>query len=505
MSTFCNSRRDFLKTMVGAASLAFPGCTSTSGLRGSRAAKRRPNILFCLADDWSWPHASIAGDKVVKTPTFDRVAREGVLFENAFVSSPSCTPSRGAILTGQWHWRLEEGGNLWSTLPVKFAVYPDLLEEAGYHVGFTRKGWGPGRDEPGGRTRNPAGPRFKNFHEFLKARPQGKPFCFWFGSQDPHRVYKWRSGVESGMKLQDVEVPACFPDSEVVRMDICDYYWEVERFDREVGELLKSLEVSGELDDMLVVISGDNGMPFPRCKSNLYDLGTNVPLAVRWPAAVKGGRVVEDFISLADLAPTFLEAAGLRPSTEMTARSFLDVLASGKSGRVDRKRDKVFTGKERHAYVRKDGLGYPMRAIRTHEFLYIRNFKPDRWPAGDPEEVGFRDPPRPYGDIDGSPSKTYMMEHRDDPDVRGLFGLAFGKRPAEELYDLRKEPSQLNNLADQAKYAAVKSRLAATLMAKLRATKDPRVLGKGDAFDTYPYYGGMGRKKASQKTDKTTR
>jgi uncharacterized sulfatase len=183
----------------------------------------------------------------------------------------------------------------------------------------------------------------------------------------------------------------------------------------------------------------------------------------------------------------------------------LDVLTSGKSGRVDRKRDKVFTGKERHAYVRTDGLGSPMRAIRTHEFLYIRNFEPDRWPAGDPEEVGFRDPPRPYGDIDGSPSKTYMMEHRDDPDVRELFELAFGKRPAEELYDLRKDPSQLNNVADQAKYAAAKSKLAATLMAKLRATKDPRVLGKGDVFDTYPYYGGMGRKKASQKPDKTTR
>ncbi len=224
-----------------------------------------------------------------------------------------------------------------------------------------------------------------------------------------------------------------------------------------------------------------------------------MPLAVRWPRRIKGGRVVEDFISLADLAPTFLEAAGLRPSAEMTAKSFLDVLTSGKSGRVDRKRDKVFTGKERHAYVREDGLGYPMRAIRTHEFLYIRNFKPDRWPAGDPVEVGFRDPPRPYGDIDSSPSKTYMMEHRDDPDVRGLFELAFGKRSAEELYDLRKDPSQLNNLAGQAEYAAVKSKLAAALMAELKATKDPRVLGRADAFDKYPYYGGSQRKRTSQK------
>ncbi len=200
--------------------------------------RKRPNILFCLADDWSWPHASIAGDKVVKTPTFDRVARQGVLFENAFVSSPSCTPSRGAILTGQWHWRLEEGGNLYGTLPAKFDVYPDLLEEAGYHVGYTRKGWAPGKDGPGGRSRNPAGPRYKDFSEFRKSQPEGKPFCFWFGSVDPHRAYKWQSGVKSGMKLEDVEVPECMPDSETVRTDICDYYWEVQRFDTEVGELL---------------------------------------------------------------------------------------------------------------------------------------------------------------------------------------------------------------------------------------------------------------------------
>jgi len=319
MKTVRNTRRDFLKAFgLGAASLMAPKLVSAG-----EPDRKRPNILFCLADDWSWPHAGIAGDKVVKTPTFDRVARQGVLFENAFVSSPSCTPSRGAILTGQWHWRLEEGGNLWSALQAKFDVYPDLLEEAGYHVGYTRKGWAPGRDAPGGRTRNPAGPRYKDFGEFRKTQPEGKPFCFWFGSSDPHRGYKWQSGVKSGMKLEDVEVPACMADNETVRTDICDYYWEVQRFDTEVGELLKILERDGELENTLVVISGDNGMPFPRCKSNLYDMGTNVPLAVRWPATVKGGRVVEDFISLADLAPTFLEAAGLKPTAQMTARSFL--------------------------------------------------------------------------------------------------------------------------------------------------------------------------------------
>ncbi len=187
---------------------------ATDGHNPQETGQRPPNILFCIADDWSWPHASVAGDKVVKTPTFDRVVREGVLFQNAFVTAPSCTPSRGSIVTGQWHWRLEEGGNLWSTLPAKFAVYPDLLEKAGYHVGVTRKGWGPGQPQPGGRTRNPAGPAYKDFNAFLAARPEGKPFCFWFGSNDPHRPYEWQSGVKSGMRPQDVKVPACLPDNE---------------------------------------------------------------------------------------------------------------------------------------------------------------------------------------------------------------------------------------------------------------------------------------------------
>jgi len=487
-----------------AASLALAGYSNASGPFSSRAPKKRPNILFCLADDWSWPHASIAGDRVVKTPTFDRVAREGVLFENAFVSAPSCTPSRGAMLTGQWHWRLEEGGNLHGTLPAKFPVYPDLLEEAGYHVGYTRKGWGPGRDAPGGRTRNPAGPQYKNFEEFMKARPEGKPFCFWFGSQDPHRSYTWQSGIKSGMKLEDVQVPACFPDSVEVRTDICDYYWEVQRFDTEVGGLLKMLEANSELDNTLVVISGDNGLPFPRCKSNLYDTGTHVPLAVCWPAAIKGGRVVEDFISLADLAPTFLEAAGMKPPSDMTARSFMNILRSGKSGRIDHKRDHVLTGKERHVVCQETGTGgYPMRAIRTHDFLYIRNFKTERWPSGAPE--GYDHPveidvahPRGthfgYADTDASPTKSYMLKHRDDPKGKRLFDLAFAKRLAEELYDLQKDPDQLNNVAGKTEYSKIKKKLADALMAELKATKDPRVLGKGDAFDQYPYYGSLPKK-----------
>jgi uncharacterized sulfatase len=229
-------------------------------------------------------------------------------------------------------------------------------------------------------------------------------------------------------------------------------------------------------------------------------MGTNVPLAVCWPAAVKGGRVAEDFVSLADLAPTFLEAAGLKPPPEMTARSFLDILTSDRSGRVDSKHDHVLTGKERHVPGQENGIGgYPMRAIRTYDFLYIRNFKPDRWPSGYP--AGYSKPieidvSRPggtkfgYADTDASPTKSYMLKYRDDPKVKRLFELAFGKRPAEELYDLDKDPDQLNNVAGKSEYAEVKDKLASILLTELKTTKDPRVLGKGDLFDQYPYYGG---------------
>ncbi|NQT84523.1 sulfatase [bacterium] len=482
-------RRDFLRTVsLGALTGSFAGRTALAREASPDAIAARklnkndppPNILFAISDDQSWVHTGANGDRVVNTPAFDRVAREGVLFNHTFCSAPSCTPSRGAILTGRAFSQLEKGGDLWSTLPKKFEVFPDLLQAAGYHIGFTRKGWGPGRIEPGGRTRNPAGQQYRNFEQFLKTVPTGKPFCFWFGSNDPHRSYVKGSGLRSGKKLDDVKVPPFLPDVPEVRSDILDYYFEVERFDREVAEMLKLLEAAGNLDNTIVAITSDNGMPFPRAKANLYDYGTRMPLAVRWPARVKGGRAIRDFISFTDFAPTFLEAAGLKPPPAMSGRSFLDLLVSEKEGRVDPKRDRVFTGRERHAFCRKGGLGYPCRAIRTYRFMYIHNFKPDRWPAGDPKI---------YGDIDGSPTKTFMMQNRDAGNVTNLFRLAFDKRPPDELYDLKEDPGQLTNVAGLAKYAEAKIKLRADLDNWMKAMGDPRAFGKGGEWDRQPYYG----------------
>lgn len=463
----------------------------------------KPNILLAIADDWSWPHASIAGTKEISTPAFDRIASEGVLFTHAYCSSPSCTPSRGALLTGQYHWRLENNANLWSTLPQNYPVYPDLLEENEYLIGYTGKGWGPGSYEAGGRERNPAGPGyleettstpdgisktdyFRNFKSFLAGRADGQPFCFWYGGFEPHRVYQFGIGLDGDKDPEGIDLPAIFPDHDSVRIDMLDYFTEVEWFDHHLQKMVDLLEEMGELENTLIIVTSDNGMPFPRCKSNLYDQGTNMPLAIRWGNRIPSKRVVEDFVSLTDLAPTLLEAAGIAIPEEMTGKSLISLLFSNKSGWIDKSRDHVLTGKERHAWVRQNGLGYPTRAIRTKNFLYIRNFKPDRWPAGDP--VGFEhfDPSTPFGDIDHSPTKQYMMDHRID--FQEQFALGFGKRPDEELYDLRTDPGQVHNVAREPSYQEIKKQLYTRMIDELERTGDPRVLGKGDIFDTMPYF-----------------
>ncbi len=411
----------------------------------SKATSSRPNILFCIADDWSWPHASAYGDPVVKTPAFDRVARDGVLFTQAYCASPSCTPSRAGILTGQAIHRLREGANLHGFLPAAFPVYPDLLEGAEYRIGHCGKAWGPGDFRRGGRERNPAGPRFESFAAFLAEHAsepvKGKPFCFWLGSSDPHRPYTKGSGVAASMKLTDVRVPGFLPDTELVRSDILDYYVEVQRFDALVGRALALLEERGQLENTIVVVTSDNGMPFPRAKATLYDGGTRMPLAIMWKRRIEGSRRSRAFTSATDFAPTFLEAAGLPRPGSMTGRSLLPLLEKrDEVGSDASERQRVFLERERHAHVREDNVGYPARAVRTEEFLLIWNLRPERWPSGDPEHVFSVGA---FGDVDNSPTKSAMLENRDR-----FFELAFAKRPEFELYDLRNDAAQTRNVID---------------------------------------------------------
>jgi arylsulfatase A-like enzyme len=468
----------------------------------TKGTQTQPNILFAIADDWG-VHAGAYGDKVVKTPTFDRLAEQGLLFEHAYVSTPSCSPSRAAILTGQWHWRLGEAANLFGPIPLEAPLYTDLLEENGYFVGYTRKGWAPGSHDD--RPHNPAGTPYADFKEFLAKRPKGKPFCFWFGSNDPHRDYLKDSGAKSGIPLDQIHVPAYLPDVPEVRGDLADYYFEVQRFDRETGELIEQLRAIGELENTIIVMTSDHGMPFPRCKSNIYDDGTRIPLAIYWPGHYEGGHRITDFVSSTDFAPTFLEAARLRVPEVMTGRSLTPQLTAGRGGLIDPSRHFVLFGKERHVPSQdgKDSGGYPCRADRTADFLLIRNFCTNRWPAGTADYTNAFVPDGWYADCDNGPTKTYMIENRyKDAEHQRLYDLSFAKRPEFELYDLRNDPDALKNQAENLEYANVFTQLSRQLSNELKGSGDPRIIGGAELFDTYPYTGGAPKYPGFVQTNK---
>lgn len=308
---------------------------------------------------------------------------------------------------------------------------------------------------------------------------------FLVGSREPHRPYKKGLGLEQGKNPALVKVPAYLPDDPEIRNDILDYYAEIEYADQQLGKIIALLEKAGELENTLIMMTGDNGMPFPRSKANLYDSGTRLPLAVYWPARVKGRQVNHSFISFTDFAPTILEAAGLKPWPEMTGMSFLDLL----EGKRSTHRNEVFLERERHSAARKEGQGYPTRAIRTNGYLYIRNIKPDRWPVGDPEK---------FADMDNGPSKAFILNKRNEKEIQLYFKLAFAKRPAEELYDLRTDSAQLVNVANLPKYAAVKQKLKIRLENWMRQTADPRANNQEALFDSYPYYSGEDRNRESK-------
>jgi N-sulfoglucosamine sulfohydrolase len=473
---------------------------------------RRMNILFAIADDQSYPHASAYGQKVFQTPVFDSVAAAGVLFTNAFVAAPQCSPSRAAILTGRNIWQLEEAGTHSSLFPKKFTVFTDQLEQSGYHIGYTGKGWEPGNYQIAGWTRNPVGPEYSkrllqttpasgiskndyaaNFRDFLDEKKNDQPFFFWFGAWEPHRDYEPGSGLASGLSAKDLVVPPFLPDNGVVRGDLLDYALEVGWFDAQLGKMLQLLKERGELANTMVVITADNGMPFPYAKANLSEYGIHVPLAICGPTVKDKGRVEKNLVSLIDLAPSFLEMAAVPLFPGITGKSIVPLLQHKQSSGLFR--TEVLTGRERHSHARPDNLGYPARAIRTQQYLYIENLKPDRWPMGDPPQPLSKDistvrkAPDGYEDMDPGPTKSWMIESKDL--IPELFIRAFAKRKAEELYDISKDPYCLHDLSDDKAYQSQKEKLKEQLRKELRSQGDPRMTGSGDIFDSYPRFGGM--------------
>jgi arylsulfatase A-like enzyme len=445
---------------------------------------RRPNILFVLADNWAWPHAGALGDPMAQTPAFDRIAREGVVFNHAFCPVPSCSPTRSSLLTGRAAHQLADAASLWSKFDRSHRVFTSLLRLGGYEVGFAGKGWSPGNFKDFGWTENPVGREHRSFEVFLKQREAKRPFFFWLGNVDSAR-HRWRYEPAgwAGLDPAKLKVPPEFPDDPATRTTLMAYYASVRQMDRGIGEEIARLEKLGLLEDTIVIYTSDNGWQMPRGLANCYDTGCRVPFAVRWGHRLAAGAVREEFVSLTDLAPTVLELAGLPVEPGMTGRSFAGLIL-GQADAV--RRDAVFLERERHANVRRGDLSYPIRGIRTKDFLYLWNLRPDRWPAGDPElyqAVG------PYGDIDQSPLKDLIVAGAGRPELARYRALAIEHRPAEELYDLRKDPHQLCNVAREAAYADARRDLRERVGRWMRETADPRVDPACDDWDKFPYYG----------------
>lgn len=496
----------------------------------------KPNILLLFADDlgryasaYADPKSPSAND-MIRTPAFDRMAKEGAIFHNAFVSVPSCTPSRAALVTGRHFFRNGSHSQLHSPwqkgIPDPFENIkgmPLTLQHGGYHIGHSLKLHMRESIIGKGNLYNKAGQRINNYSEnltkaddkelekkkifaevrqnlrdFLSKRGDGQPFFYSFNPTNTHRLWVKGSGKELwNLNPEDLKgrMPAVLPDVPEIREDMADYLGEVMAFDAACAVLIQMVEEMGELENTIVVISGDHGIPgFSRGKCNVHDFGSAVPLAIRWPQKIAPQRRVEVPVSLIDLTPTFLAAAGLTSSDDPDGQNLLPALAPG--GDDAQLRGWALIGRERHAWrSRADQSPYPVRALRTARFLYVKNFKPERWPMGDPYAVTESSEPTPdrlendtyaaFPDMDSSPTKAWLVRHRHDSGMEKFIDYAWAKRPEEELYSINEDPHQTKNLAGDPAYSATLINLREQLMSELKAKGDPRL--DNDAFDRAPF------------------
>jgi len=477
----------------------------TASTRAKAAQQPKPNFLIFLTDDESWLERSIYGWSKLPTPHFDSVAKQGVLFTRGYTSAPSCAPSRAALLTGRNFWELEEGAFIQAWLPTKFPVLPDLMEAAGYHAGFTGKGWGPGVLEPAGRKRNPAGDAYQkirrktreeaindidyaaNLEDFLSRKPKDKPFWFWVGVTEPHGPYgrdNHRKLTKYGITTDGVKTPEFLPDTPAIRRDRANFAYEVCHTDDDLGRVLQILEQRGELNNTLLIVTSDNGTALPRSKTNPHDWGTHVPMAIMWPARVPPSRRVDDFVNFIDLAPTMLHAAGIPVPKEMSGRSILPILTSKRSGRVDQSRSWVATGLEWHGEF--DPVNLAARTIRDERYHYIVNYGKEPRIQLDPTK---RLPDAEFETTAASASLTALLEkHPTHPSIQRFIPLLAGASPREELYDCKEDPWQLRNLADSPQHTAIKARLKRHLEDVQRRTQDPRITGDMTTFEKTRQY-----------------
>ncbi len=397
----------------------------------------RPNIVFFIADDVGWNDFGCYGNKAVSTPNIDKLAKSGVQFQNAFLTASSCSPSRISILNGRYP---HNTGAAELHMPILESL-PNLameLKKAGYftvssgkwHQGNTMKPSfdlvfskkdGEGGNGDGGEN---------NWVRSIADRPKEKPFFMWFASHDAHRL--WGTNEYTGTnKPEKVVVPPYMVDTEITRKDFAQYHDEITRFDAYIGKVMTHLEENNLLKNTIIVVMADNGRPFPRCKTRLYDDGIKTPLVIRWD----GGNVAKNqksksIVSAIDIMPTLLEAANLPIPETVQGKSFLKVLKNP----VEKFRTYAFAEHNWHDYEAYE------RMVRTKDFLYIYNARPQY-------------PQSTSGDNHRDSSFQELVKVWRKGELTNLQMDNFkAPRNFEELYDLRNDPQQLIDISKKPSY-----------------------------------------------------
>lgn len=483
-------RRDFLRAglYAGGGTMLFGAAredagSSPPGTSGPGMPSRQKNVLLIISDDHGIDQLGCYGNRVIRTPRLDAMAASGVRFTNAFAVAPSCSASRGSILSGLYPHQNGQYGHEhnWHhfSLLDRVETIPSILKKSGYRTGLIGKlhvGSGNNlvfdyRADSGELMGNRDVRKMADLAAAFFAREKDRPFFLLVGYSDPHREDQGRSamknvenfsGFANGKEYRGVEpcrynpeevrVPDFLPDIPEVREELADQYESVTRLDRGIGWVLESLKQAGRENDTLVIYLSDNGIPFPGAKTNLYDSGTRVPLIVSSPDVAPGGIVTEAMVDCTDLMPTILDWTGARPPRyPLPGRSFLRILGgAGESARTE-----VFASHTFHEVT----MFYPMRSVRTKRYRYVLNLFP---------ELEF-----PFA-TDLFVSRTWQGILQRKLTMMGKRSThAYLFRPREELYDIEVDSAESVNLAGDGRLAGVLQQLRETLRQMRNNTDDP--------------------------------
>ena len=409
----------------------------------------KPNILIFIADDAGLDFGCY-GNMFIKTPNIDRLAKEGMLCKNAFLTSSQCSPSRTSILSGQFAHTIGTE-DLHYPLNEHTRLVPYYLKQKGYYTGILMK---QHLGENGINqfdyiqegTDDNAPEIFKSFLDNIN----GQPFFAWVAFHDPHRPYGGPHGAEKVHQPANVIVSPYFVDTQDTRNEIALYYDEIHRLDNNIGKILKELEKRKLRKNTLLIFLSDNGMPFPRCKATAYDYGIKTPLIIHWEGNVSKSTFYEGMISVIDLAPTILDVAGINKPAEMYGESIKEIF----NDQYVEGRKYIFT--ERNWHDTDDHV----RSIRSNGYKLIVNSYPELlFPI--------------TGDYTGSNVWFDLLDAKAKNELNHFQNQIFEyPRYQVELYDLNKDPYEVDNLIGKKEYQKIAIELNKLLLEWQEETND---------------------------------